>query len=400
MKKEFEPKHLEIPGIDKNDFLRDPFYNQKSKNIDFQGIIKEFKIEAQNQVDFISLAPKFKPHSDYELMLKSTDKVIKSSAVSLSEDAIHKILTVGYQFVDFLSDPEVVRRFGLSDGYMYLVYNYDEFTKDRTSGMSKKPFHLHLNSWKKSTLDTIELVDKENVSPFYYKSIIDPIFDITQILANDALSCDELKPYLKLSDFQNKKLGYSAVFEVRNSWKSLTDKDFAKVLQVIHKKLEERYKTLLTCFTGKNTIPELYTRHQNLPNSKIIHNIEDANIQDTTKEALINKISEIRSISNEQFAKLREENNIDMIDTLVTLRWLAYSVGFFSDNYINDSFSFKDNPMYLNVTPRLFTKIGGASIMNFPEHPLVKIDKGKGLVSREEFDQRSKFHKEFTRTLE
>ena len=30
---------------------------------------------------------------------------------------------------------------------------------------------------------------------------------------------------------------------------------------------------------------------------------------------------------------------------------------------------------YKNVTPRLFTKIGGASVMNFSEHSLVKIDR-------------------------
>ena len=29
----------------------------------------------------------------------------------------------------------------------------------------------------------------------------------------------------------------------------------------------------------------------------------------------------------------------------------------------------------MNVTPRLFTKIGGASVMNFSEHSLVKIDR-------------------------
>lgn len=55
--------------------------------------------------------------------------------------------------------------------------------------------------------------------------------------------------------------------------------------------------------------------------------------------------------------------------------------------------------MYINVTPRLFTKIGGASILNFPEHPIVKIDRGLGNVSASEFEKKSEFHKEFTNTL-
>ena len=35
----------------------------------------------------------------------------------------------------------------------------------------------------------------------------------------------------------------------------------------------------------------------------------------------------------------------------------------------------------MNVTPRLFTKIGGASLMNFPEYVLVKIDRGEGNIN-------------------
>ena len=54
----------------------------------------------------------------------------------------------------------------------------------------------------------------------------------------------------------------------------------------------------------------------------------------------------------------------------------------------------------MNVTPRLFTKIGGASIMNFPSHSLVKIDRGKGNVSKDEFIKKTEFHKEFTKSIE
>jgi len=400
MTKVFKPYHLEIQGIDKNLFLSDPFYRQKAERIDFDGLIREFKIEAQDQVDYVSLAPKFKPHSDHELMIQSTDKIVKSASTALATETIHKILDVGYRFVDFLSNPDIVRNFGLDDGYMYLVYNYDEFTTDRTSGMSKKPFHLHMNSWKKDTLKRITPVEQDKVSPYYYQSIIDPIFDITQILANDALACEELKPYLTESKVHNDKIGYASVFEVKGGWKTLQDRDFAHILQIIHKRLENRYVELLECFTGMTTVPDEYTRHQVLPDEQVIFNIQESNIPDSTKAAILNKVGKIRSVTNEQFDQWRQNGERDLIDTLVSLRWLAYSVGFFSDNYLNCEFAVKDQPMYINVTPRLFTKIGGASIMNFPEHPLVKLDKGNGEVTREQFAEKSQFHKEFAKTLE
>ena len=49
----------------------------------------------------------------------------------------------------------------------------------------------------------------------------------------------------------------------------------------------------------------------------------------------------------------------------------------------------------MNVTPRLFTKIGGASLMNFPEYVLVKIDRGEGNINQEQFDERVEFQREF-----
>lgn len=54
----------------------------------------------------------------------------------------------------------------------------------------------------------------------------------------------------------------------------------------------------------------------------------------------------------------------------------------------------------MNVTPRLFTKIGGASIMNFPNYALVKIDRGQGNVSKEQFDEAMEFHKNLPEKLD
>lgn len=49
----------------------------------------------------------------------------------------------------------------------------------------------------------------------------------------------------------------------------------------------------------------------------------------------------------------------------------------------------------MNVTPRLFTKIGGASIMNFPRYSLVKIDRGEENIYQREFDKRMEFQHDF-----
>lgn len=398
MDKNYKVYHLSIPGIDKEMFNR-PFYLNRSKRISFDGIINEREIITNQGEDYISLAPKFKPHSDYEMMLQSTDRVVKSPITSLTDEAVHYIFGTGYKYISFLSDNTIIEKYGMEGGYPYLVFNYDEYTTDRHSGMSKKPFHLHLNSWKKETIDKIEEIRRQAVSKYYYESVVDPIFDLTRQLAYDALDCAELNKYLERANpiCGGQEVEYSSIFKVKAGWKFLDSEELPIMLKTIHEKLEERYRAILKCFTGHEEVPKLYTRHLLLPQEQIISNIVEADFQDTTKENLVKLIGRVRSITPEQFQELCK--NTDLRDTVIPMRWLAYSIGFFSKDYIDLSRPYDENTLYMNCTPRLFTKIGGASIMNFPEHSLVKIDRGEGVFSQQEFDKHVEFQKDFAKKL-
>lgn len=261
--------------------------------------------------------------------------------------------------------------------------------------MSKKPFHLHLNSWKKETIDRIEEIRREDVSTYYYESVVDPIFDLTRQLSYDALDCPELNKYLEKVNpiCGSQEIEYSGIFKVKGGWQFLDSEELPIMLKTVHRKLEERYIGILKCFTGHEEVPQLYTRHLLLPYNQIIRNILESTFQDTTKENLVKLIGRVRSITPEQFQELCKNTNLR--DTIIPMRWLAYSIGFFSNNYINLSKIYENNILYMNCTPRLFTKIGGASIMNFPEKSLVKIDRGEGKFSQEEFDKHVEFQKRF-----
>lgn len=398
MDKDYKTYHLSIPGIEKEMFL-DDFYNNKCEKINFNGVIKEQKIEAKNSTDYISLAPKFKPHSDYEMMLQSTDSTLKSPITSLSDEAIKYIFGVGYDYIKFLSDKNVIEKYNLEKGYPYLVFNYDEFTTDRHSGMSKKPFHLHLNSWKSETINNITEIDKNKESEYYYQSVVDPIFDISQLLVRDALKSEEINKYLEEVPVfcGNQEIKYSGVYKVKGGWKTFCSDEFPHLLKAIHNKLENRYVKILKIFTNKDNIPELYTRHLLLDNDIILNNIENSYLTDNTKHALNILINKVKSITPEQFKEISK--NTDLRDTLIPLRWLAYSMGFFSNNYIEKDKKQVDSDLFINITPRLFTKIGGASIMNFPEHSLVKIDRGMGNINQESFNERLEFQKDFVKIL-
>lgn len=390
--------NLSIPGIDK-DLFSHPFYLNKCKKINFNGVIHESEFITENGADYISLAPKFKPHSDYEMMLQSTDSVVKSPIVSLSDEAVNHIFGTGFDFIDYWSNSDNILKYDMDGGYTYLVFNYDEFTTDRHSGMSKKPFHLHLNSWKRETIDRICEIDKDSVSPYYYESVVDPIFDLTRVLARDALECPELEEYLEIANpiCGDQEIDYSAVYRLRGGWRFLNSFEFSKMMKTIHSRLEERYKEILNCFCGTIEMPKEYTRHLLFDKTTIEKNILSADFQDSTKIALFQLMDRVSSITPEDFIELSK--NTDLRDSVIPLRWLAYSVGFFSNEYLSRNGKIVESDAYMNCTPRLFTKIGGASIMNFPEHALVKIDRGQGNISDEEFEHRVNMHKDFIKTL-
>lgn len=390
--------NLSIPGIDKELFSH-PFYLNKCRKINFNGVIHESEFVTDNGADYISLAPKFKPHSDYEMMLQSTDSVVKSPITSLSDEAINHIFGTGYNFINYWSNPDNILKYDMDGGYAYLVFNYDEFTTDRHSGMSKKPFHLHLNSWKKDTIGRISEIDQESANKYYLESVVDPIFDLTRVLARDALDCPELAKYLEVANpiCGDQKIDYSAVYRLRGGWSFLNSPEFPKMMKLIHNRLEKRYKEILHCFCGTIEMPREYTRHLLFDRDTIEKNILCADFQDSTKVALFQLIDRVQSITPEQFAEISK--NTDLRDSIIPLRWLAYSVGFFSNEYLSSDSKLVESDAYMNCTPRLFTKIGGASIMNFPEHSLVKIDRGQGNISEDEFEHRVDMHKDFVKTL-
>ena len=62
----------------------------------------------------------------------------------------------------------------------------------------------------------------------------------------------------------------------------------------------------------------------------IRENIESSLVDDSTKQALLKLMTKVNSITPEQFKKLCEDT--DLRDSLIPLRWLAYSIGLFSNS--------------------------------------------------------------------
>lgn len=90
---------------------------------------------------------------------------------------------------------------------------------------------------------------------------------------------------------------------------------------------------------GKKYVPPEGTRHILLPKDIIEGNIDQSKMRDNVKQSLISLSKRLKSITPEQFKMLSQKP--ELRDTFICLRWLAYSVGIFSNEYIDPNTNYK-----------------------------------------------------------
>ena len=90
---------------------------------------------------------------------------------------------------------------------------------------------------------------------------------------------------------------------------------------------------------GKKYVPPEGTRHILLPKDIIEGNIDQSKMRDNLKQSLISHSKRLKSITPEQFKMLSQKP--ELRDTFICLRWLAYSVGIFSNKYIDPNTNYK-----------------------------------------------------------
>jgi hypothetical protein len=384
--------NLNMPAIDKESIMDIPFLNYPCRHEKYKGVMDEI---VNGDKDYISLLYKFYSHSDYELALLSNNGVIQSAITDLPHGSSRTMFELAYQLIQFLSSQYTIDRYGTEEGYPYIVYNYDEYTTDRGSGMSLKGFHLHLNFWKKETIRRIMPIHTKDISAIKLKELVDPLFAFARELLSDVLDHKKYDEYITPAG--NVILNYAQVYHVKKGWDFIKTPNFSALLADVHLGLNQAYINILEAFTGKTTPPPHGSRHALLEQEQIEKNIDELCLSDQVKSGLCNLSKHMKNISSEQITWL--QNKPQLLNSVLSLRWLAYSIGLFSHSYIEADKLFQNQPLYMNVALRLFSKIGGASIMNFPDHDYVNIVRNTGNISIDDFANRIDFLRDFLKCI-
>ncbi|MGN4157927.1 hypothetical protein ACTFH1_10070 [Staphylococcus auricularis] len=339
------------------------------------------------------LMDKLYPHSLLDFMLMSNNfKDYKLAITDYDKNEFRYLTNLIFEYINFIKKDEIINKYDMNYGHFHISFNYDPYTVDRPSSMSKKIFHIHFNYFKdfKIAPENVKKIDI-NSSNKLHKMMIDKGTLIYQYIYYD---------YYKKSRFEmiskneiNENLPPGIVFKI-GSYKNLLTDDFFELIHEIHNNL----KFIHGFFTN-------YLFDTQLPNHTIFKRLKKKNhadaliddldeLSDCTKnilKAFISQLHELDYKSELKFLnskKLREEHLI--------YDQLNYSMSLYSPNANNLGENKNiENDIYLVVQPKLFSKKGAAALPSIGDIPVVNIVRNQLEMTDQECEDKHHFQKDF-----
>jgi hypothetical protein len=360
-------------------------------------MFKEIEVEGRSRVGFVEKAF---PHSYYDLMLLAADDEIRCSFSDLDPAVKQFTLALAADFVDFLSDPDVSRRYGLDGGYLHLAYNYDRYTTDRDNSMCcDKRFHLHLNYWVAKELADLRPIEWGDISDLQLRqNLIDPVAYLSEMIMRDRVMGRALPAGLMTVDAdRDQELGLPAGPKIEfPDWSFLRDPSFAEVLVGLHREAECAYAELYEDFIGEPYQPRVWERPRLLPRDRIEANLRARPwLSPDTLEGLLLLSRTLVNIEDLGVPAMAQVDPGSL--GKIVLAGLDYAVTLFrpARNTIECPLN-RGGPVYLVMHCKMFGTMGGAGLPTIDSVPVVRLDRSRGeLFSADQVEQRRRLRAEF-----
>ncbi|MEO2248515.1 hypothetical protein ABGB00_01580 [Staphylococcus saprophyticus] len=341
-------ENFDVPG----------YATKKVSNVgDMRNMYKDVFGELNYKSEKFLLMDKMNPHSLLDFMLISDNlKEPKVSITDYTEEEIKYLGILVFEYINYIKQNDIINKYNLENGFFHISFNYDPYTIDRPSGMSKKFFHIHFNYFQNFQISS-KVVKKINLntSNKLHKMMVDKGTILYQYIYYD---------YYKNSKFEmiskneiNENIPPGIVFKI-GDYQNILTKDFFELLNEIHCNLKYLHKF----FTN-------YLFDINIPNNSIFKRLnkkkyvnelieELDKVSDSSKEILksfMNQLHDLNYRSEIHFLnskKLREEHLI--------FDQLNYSMSIISNHPNTQEIDKKmEKNLYLVVQPKLFSKKGG-----------------------------------------
>lgn len=360
-------------------------------------ILREIQVGDGDRLAFVEKAF---PHSLYDLMILASDDEIRCSVTDLARDTKRLIFGLSAQFVDYLSDPDVVDRYGLARGHLNLAFNHDRYTADRENSMCcDKRFHLHLNYWSERELSALRPVSWGEIPDRGLRQrLLDPIAYLSEHVLWDRLGGQLPNfPMMPVDPERDRRLGLPAGPKVRFSdWGFLRDGGLVDTLDALHHAADAAYRELYKAVTGEDHQPLVWERPTLLPIPQRLANLERiAWLSAPSLAGLRTLAQSLRDVTADDMQRFRESAN--EATARLSLAGLDYAITLFAQQRNTVSVPLAETgPVYLVMHCKLFGDIGGAGLPSVDRIPVVRLDRAQGsLLTDEQIESRRQFRNEF-----
>ncbi len=354
----------------------------------------------------LALIDKASPHSRYDLMLSEVSLRPKSTPVDVHPATGRALWRTGANFVRFCSDRSTVEEFGLAGGELHLALNCDPNTQDRESVQAAKQFHLHLLYWDAPSLAPLsgaralgEIGDWR-----LRRQALDPLSFLGARLVTEALGGLDLRfPGVTLlpADGMAALRGERPLGAVIRlpGWGPLDSPDFEDLVRRIHQRLESLAVTMAQTFTGRPDTPAPWVRHPLLMQSQILSRIQALPYSEEVKAGLGLLARVLRELDPDAARRLRGASPTRRM-SLMTLNQPSYALNLHAgvprpgDRQDGDIGA---PEVDLIIQPKLFSGIGGAGLLTLGGIASVRVLRGQGTFSDEQWHHRAHFQRAFAR---
>ncbi len=342
------------------------------------------------------------PHSITDTMIIQSDADVRSRYSDLSPAQRRFVLSAATEFVTYVSDPSVTRRYRLRGGYIHVTYNTSAETLDRENGMGyTKRFHLHLNYWRKEQFAGVAPVSLKELSRDARNELLDPF---------TAVSAEWLKTLADQGGLftgrrtigtfdESVATGLPPGFAVEfPDWDFLSSDAFSYDLGRLQDIVFERFAEVQEAFTGRRDAAPVWTRHPLLPVSEIVCRISRLDAPQAVRNKLAEVARRLRSVSPEVGDYFRRHKWARTRNLL--MNGANFSVGVVTLKPNFDPLPIASSrSVWLMLQFKMLSTLGSAGVFCNGLAPIVRIARNARELTKEEEDLRASFQKEFADRL-
>lgn len=349
--------------------------------------------------DSLAFVDKLFPHTPLDLMVVADDQRPRFSFADLQPRTGEVVCRILHQFVDFLSREDILAEHQLSRRRVHICYNFDPHTIDRDNPMAyDKRFHVHLNCWRRATLDQAKTVRFGSITdPVSRRDLLDPLGYVGPRLCFEMLKGTVSGLAMMAPDPERDlRLRLPAGLKfVLGEWQSLRTSRLPELLRALHGAVVAVYGAVGWAFTDRDDAPVPWSRHALLPSAEIERRLGTfPALTAESRRLLLHLALALRSVGDRQMAFLRRHR--ELRTRCLALAGPAYSLGFYSPVVDDrDPCLLRQGPVYLVLQPKMFSRLGGAGLAYLDEFPAVRVARGAHRMSAEEEQARTQFQRSF-----